>query len=144
MQKTQDFLSNHYKQMADKYCPTVLEEINSHQPKTMKAAPELLMNYRRASKDEQYKLKDKGFFIQETIKEYLDEKWIVEVYNRDSFHRLYDLLQENADLSYQISLKLNQFKKVILNTIHPYRALALDFDQFKYDENVSEQVAWDE
>lgn len=132
-----------YADMSKKYCPTVLDEINSYQPKTVKVAPNELREFRLSSNQNRRETAEK-FFKQDFIKDYIDEKWNIEIYNRDAFYRLYELLGENEGLSYQIRLKLNQFKTAILQTHNPYKALGVNFRKYPYNETVNEQVEWDE
>lgn len=142
-----------------KYCPTILIEINAYNPKTTPSASLEMISYRNLTETGKIEKQKKGFFEQEFIENYLNQKWKVELYNRDSFYQLYELLAKNPDKAHEITQKLNQFKQAILKTVTPYSVLTINFSKFEYansaqtkeDNNQTElffkkeeAVEWDE
>jgi hypothetical protein len=72
--------------------------------------------------------------------QYFDEKWKVELYNRTQFLWLYKVYKTKQ--TPEIIQKLDEFKREIQQTTKPYRSLAINFDDFKY-ENAEINESWD-
>ena len=112
----------YYQELSKKHCQTVLDEINCYQPKVwnkLNISPE---EYKNLSETQRKK----------AIKNVSEEKWKAQLYNRDTFLRLYELA-----VQYQHAPESNEiFQKLILfynkNRVHNeiYRVLWLDFEKF--------------
>ena len=118
--------------------------------------PRSMVDFQNLSNLDQLKLSEK-FYNQPIIKEYTEAKWKAELFNRDSFLWLWDVLQLETDEIKKdvINKKLLEFKKAIDLWDSPYFSLLLDFCKygFKQDEEVSTvakifngevQEEWDE
>ena len=134
---------DYYKSVSKKYCPTIYEEINAYQPKRVSLPPIELRNFRDLKKpsiEEQ-----KKFYGQEFIEDYIEKKWTAELYNRDTFLRLYGLYNNaDGDEKRAVLVKLNMFYNQILKTDSPYYVLGLKFKEFDFPKkNEKEVEGWD-
>lgn len=122
--------TKYFEQVGKKNCPTIYDEINSYHPKEINPPPDELIAFRKIRCRETEK--QKKFYSQIFIQEYFDEKWKREIFNRDCFLRLYELIQVSTDARERTALqtKLDQFKRVIEKYSHPYMVLALNFAKY--------------
>lgn len=142
MTQAADCLDN-YVALSKKHCPTIFDEINMYHPKENVLLCQEIFEFRQQTKSFQ-KDKEYDFFSQEFIKQNLDEKWEVELYNLNCFLRLYDLLQIADKISSQaVMLKLNQFKQKILQNKNPYPALKINFSEFNLGDTYNESIDWE-
>ena len=132
--------------------PSLFQTVVNENPKPVPAPPQDLVEYRLLSKFEQFKVSEK-FNQQEHIKNYLEDKWKVELYNRDCFIWLWEVYAgkwkvELDDKKKEIlEIKMSQFKKAIMKQDRTYIALKLNFDKFPFkDSSVINpaEVAWND
>jgi len=120
-----------------------LEEISLHQPRNIDNPPHELVAFRTSSRAEK-KSQEEKFFQQDFIRDYLDKKWNDESYNRDTFTRLYELLQQNPELKSQIGTKLVQFRVAIERQQNPYQVLRINFKEYPFEGKAEEEVDWND
>ena len=100
-------------------------------PDVVPDPPPQLVNFRALNDDIKRKTGPE-FFNQSFIKEYLENKWVAEIHNINTFQNLYDqYLKAEGELKELLLTKLHEFKAVIKATLKPFRALWFDFR--KYD-----------
>lgn len=111
-----------------------------------------MVEFRLLTKYEQLKISDK-FHQQEHIKTYLEDKWKVELHNRDCFILLWEVYSGKCNVEtddqqrHALETKMTQFKRVIVAQDKPYPALVLDFEKYQFKvpgEIKTQNVAWDE
>lgn len=118
--------------------------IETLSPKISPDAPGKLKEFKRMSKQHQQQEAVK-FFSQYEIKEYIDTKWRNELFNRDNYLYLIDILHKisESDSNRQlVKNKITQFGQAIKNVENPFRALLIKIDnQYQKQE---EQQEWEE
>ena len=116
------------------------EWIDNLEPKTTEEEPAKLKEYRRMPDSEKQKLYQKTgktfaelFNQKPDIKEYLNRKWTIELYNQSNFLAIMDfreLFLEDQDIYDRFTKKAAQFKKVIITTENPFPTSPIDFSQW--------------
>ncbi len=131
-------------QKASKDSLSLFESVTSANPKTSPNPPSDLLEYRNMDLKKRFSIDSVKFFNQEHIKEYLDNKYLVESHNRSSFIWLWEVYQEEKDVSRKraLEVKMTQFKKSIQNTQRPYKSLGIDFSKFKFNDPNKVDVDW--
>ena len=71
-----------------KNCLTIIDEINHYQPKSVGDTPRELFAFRGLNSTTEGQRTE--FYRQGFIREFLEKKWIIELYNRDCFMKLWD------------------------------------------------------
>ena len=104
------------------------------EPKTTAAPPQELQEHRRMSKYDKAKTTEKGFFEQEFIKSYLEDKWKDELFNRDNFIFVYELhsKETNPEKMSECQAVLREFQNAIINQVDTYKALYIDFKKYPF------------
>jgi len=126
----------YFQQFAEKYCPTVYDEISHYQPSDILPRPEEMEAFLKQSKSYQEE-HGKDFYAQDFIKDYVNTNWRNQLYNRTNFERLYELFLENKDdaaLRHALEVKMAQFKTKILSYEHPIFALQMDFTKYQFND----------
>lgn len=110
-------------------------------PLKQPSPPFELISFRKKTEEDGFKQiptweqnkKKSEFCKRERVSEYLENKWKVEIYNRDMFILIFNQLKENENPERTKILisKLNTFKSVIKGYQKPFEALLVDFN--KYD-----------
>jgi hypothetical protein len=108
-----------------------VEYIKTLEPKIVLEPPQQLLEFRRLSgKDKREK--SKKFFSQDKIKEYLDEKWAFELFNREKFKWLFRALDSADEESVKVIVrkKIRVFYDTIVSQPRKYDALLVDFSEY--------------
>lgn len=118
------------------------------EPKTQPQEPHEFTEFQKMGKYEKIKEGEK-FYGQPFIMNYRDDKWKVELYNRDTFLWLYELYSKetNGEKSSAYIERLKIFQNAIINQVNPYLALLIDFKKYPFkDSQVSdgEVSGWDD
>jgi hypothetical protein len=122
-----------------------LEEVSHYEPKIPPSRIPELDAYYNLPFSKQLESQKNGFFINEPVKGHLDSKWIAELYNRDSFKRIYELYLAYPELRSSLTAKLSQFKGVLKNTCHPFKVLKLNFADYPFEEaSTDPDIDWEE
>lgn len=71
------------------------------------------------------------FCKREDIKEYLENKWKAELYNRDMYLLIFSQIRDNdqKDKTSTLIFKANEFKRTIKGYSKPFEALNVDFEK---------------
>jgi len=131
--------------------------VDVYQPKEQPEVLDAVEAFRVKNWAEKTKL-GVDFYRQEKVMEYYDTKWKNELYNRDCFLKLVEIVREsNNEKVIKTGLdKINLFYLVMLKYRHPERALRLDFSKYndvlqtketiikKMNEEIDKEIAWDE
>jgi len=100
-------------------------------PMTPPQKPNELKAFRELNRKTQYQEEAK-FFMQGYIVEYVNEKWNVERYNRDSYlwckHLLTIVSNTDTFTRHKIKTTMQAFASTIKRTIDPFRALRIKID----------------
>lgn len=131
-----------YRQM---HCPTVYDEISCYQPKDEPLRPwkmgEFLKQPREYQRD-----KSAAFYAQDDIREYMEANCQAQLYNRDCFLRLFELLGEHKDdqaVRHALEVKLAQFKAKIQACQNQVPSLRPDLSKYGFNEQVAvENADW--
>lgn len=127
----------------------ILLHFDDLKPKRMTMPrPQQLEDFYKLSKYEQENQSSK-FFSQDFIKDYLDKKWEVELYNRTNYEWCKTLL---IDLLYKYDMvnrkkvaeRMYEFKTAIQKTEHPFKALQIDWSKEATFDEVQSIDKWDD
>lgn len=129
---------------------TVFEEISAYQPKDQ-IIPTSDVCEIRALRDKK-KISDEEyckFWRRPDNEDWLNKKYEIELYNKNCFERLYELLNKHNDKTSAenkaITVKLVQFNKKIQSySDRPVRSLMIDFSLFNVPDEQKTNAGWDE
>lgn len=123
---------------------TIFEAITAQNPHEAPLRPQELIDYDALPFTKRKEIQDK-FFKNEITQVYLDAKWKAELHNYNSFLHLSQYYKETEDQTEKHALiqKLTQFKRAILSTQKPYKALTIDFEKNHFEE-YKENIDWSE
>ena len=125
---------------------TMQQEIDSYSPKESPLPTEEIKRVRILWETHKIDIKQISEFWQIfENKEWLEEKWAGELYNRDSYLRLLELREENKDdliLSREIGKKISLFAKAINECENPFPALRVNVKKELVSDRENE--GWDE
>lgn len=112
----------------------IFSEISEYTPKIIPFPPSEWVEFKNMSKYKQEEGKD-AFYRLPEITGWLEAKWQAELFNRDCFIRLHELYSGPATRAEKARLVelMNSFRKHILQNQRAYKALALDFAQYRYE-----------
>lgn len=117
-----------YKEIGERHCADVFAEIVSYSPIDIPVEPYELRCFNDRPAEYRFQNQDK-FYAQEFMKQYLNEKWKAELYNRDCYLRLLELREQyHGDISAlrEIGKRITLFVEVISRVERPFLALKID------------------
>lgn len=114
---------------------SLYQAVTIPKPMIVPNPPDELVKFRSLSRADKEKGGEK-FYAQEYIEQYLEEKWVAELHNRDCFLWLWEGYKHVKDEGKRtvIRAKLTEFKRVISETDRPYRALWMDWSEYRFGE----------
>ena len=106
---------------------TLFESVTETQPRENLSEPYEVTEFKKLSKYEQSKQPE--FWRQDHIAEYLEDKWEIQLHNRDAIMWLCKYRDENMQPheSQSIDMKLRQFVRFIGEQENIFPALKIDF-----------------
>ena len=113
--------------------------VTSEFPKEAAPPPQELLAYHRANALEKLKIQASGFFRQKHIEKCLEDKWGVDLHNRNCFLWLDKVRKGEKDLGKLkiINEKMLLFKRAITSGQEPFRALRLDWRKYNIEDGLS-------
>ena len=136
-----------------KDCPQYLTDIVNRRPKPELEPPEDIVKFRLKPREQRYRDSEE-FYRRDHIREYLEDKWRRELYNRDT---LINLLRErtenkaNPAALKEINAAVMLFYEAIKQTRYPYEALLVDWEthgldvaNHKTNSREINEIAWND
>ena len=128
---------------------TLFEEINDYHPKdqpmpTASIIETRTLRNKKSLSDNEYE----KFWRKADNADWLEDKYKIELYNRDCFLRLYTLYKEtesNSKENVAVLKKLQQFKsKIETYADKPLAGLTIDFSKFDMPQDAEIEMDWEE
>jgi len=138
-------------QTVSKSMLSLFDSVVNENPMPIPVSPMALDDYRKMTHKQKESISEK-LFQNEEISEYQEKKWRAELYNRDCYIFITEILggkwgdqgQSDNAKRHALEVKKEQFERAILNNPYPFESLRLKIQPKKTDISYNLKIDWDE